>query len=422
MMTFNDIKNIIREIFKAWEIEDAENIIKLTYKSIDKLFILTNDDFDKYTEQDKLNHADASLEVFRDDYYEVLLRSDLYMYNFDDEDADNCTDNLNGITYRYSAISDELVFSILCRSENTYMLSELLRFPSSFMLAKINTMFPNKENSIIALFSKLLFRRYYSLKIESKTKISLSKFQSYMYAYVYTFMFNTQTSLFPCFDIKELFPQRHFRRKSKDFDYPKKIYNQELISYYNEAISSTILSHKYLSFYHIIEYFYENIFMEDQIEKAKEIITDVSFSYKRSKDIAKLIKSIQIKSIDKDIAINEKNALCLLIKKHVSQDTLKERLTDRYGEPALDTLNIEVNFSGGNIVIFSKKDEEQYVNSLANRIYKTRNAIVHSKESLTEEKKNKKYKPIRDDQELLLEISLIQVVAEIILNETSKDL
>ena len=45
MMTFNDIKNIIREIFKAWEIEDAENIIKLTYKSRDKLFILTNDDF-----------------------------------------------------------------------------------------------------------------------------------------------------------------------------------------------------------------------------------------------------------------------------------------------------------------------------------------------------------------------------------------
>lgn len=422
MMTFNDIKNIIRNIFKSWEVEDTENCIKLTYQSIDKIFILTSEDFEKLNEQYILNHADTSLEIYRDNYYEVLLRSDSYMYSMDDEDGDNYIDNSNGITYKHSLVSDELIFSILCKIENTNVLSHLLRVPSSFMCEKINQMFPNQDNSIIELISKLLFRRYYSLKIESDTKNSLSKFQSCMYAYVYTYMFNMQTSIFPCFEIKELFPQRHLRKRNDDFDYPKKIYNQELISYYNEAISSTILSYKYLSFYHIIEYFYENIFMEDQIAKAKEIITDVSFSYKRNKDIARLIKNIQIKFVDKDIAINEKNALSLLIKKHVSQDTLKERLIDRYGESVLEILNKEVNFSGGNIVIFSKKDEGQYINSLANRIYKTRNAIVHSKESLTEEKINKKYKPVKDDKELLSEISLIQVVAEIIINETSKDL
>ena len=82
-----------------------------------------------------------------------------------------------------------------------------------------------------------------------------------MYAYVYTYMYNRQTSIYPCFELNSLFPQRIILRRNGDFDYPKKIYNQELISYYNEAISSSILSHKYLSFYHILEYFYENIFI-----------------------------------------------------------------------------------------------------------------------------------------------------------------
>ena len=200
---------------------------------------------------------------------------------------------------------------------------------------------------------------------------------------------------------------------------PKKLYNPELVSYYNEAISSTILPHKYLSFYHILEYFYERIFSEDQIIKAREIITDVSFSYKRDKDIAKLIKGIQQKIVDNDITVNEKNALSLLIQKHINQNDLKAKLIERYGDNYLSLLIKNVSFSDGNAIIFSN-DESQFIKSLTNRIYKTRNSIVHSKESFVEEKKNNKYKRIKDDKELLQEIALIQVLAEIMINEDSK--
>ena len=182
------------------------------------------------------------------------------------------------------------------------------------------------------------------------------------------------------------------------------------------------MSHKYLSFYHILEYFYENIFIEDQISKAKEIISDVGFSYKRKTDIAKLIKNIQSKAIDKDVAINEKTALSLLIQKHIKQEQLKERLIERYEQDFLEELKRKVEFSDGNIIIFSNEDEKQYIDSLTNRIYKTRNAIVHSKESFTEGKKNNKYQPIKDDKELFTEIELIQVIAEIIINEDAKEI
>ena len=243
-----------------------------------------------------------------------------------------------------------------------------------------------------------------------------------MYAYVYTYMFNMQTSIYPCFDIESLFPQRRMLRGNGGFDHPKKIYNQELIAYYNEAISSTALSHKYLSFYHILEYFYENIFMEDQISIARGIITDVGFSYKRKKDIVKLIGNIQLKAIDNDIAINEKVALSLLIQKHIPQDLLKERLIDRYGQDFLEKLKHKVDFSKGNDIIFSDVDSKQYIDSLTGRIYKTRNAIVHSKESFTDDKKNNKYRPVKDDNELLSEIALIQVIAEIVINDYATEI
>ena len=88
----------------------------------------------------------------------------------------------------------------------------------------------------------------------------------------------------------------------------------------------------------------------------------------------------------------------------------------------MEELKRKVEFSDGNIIIFSNEDEKQYIDSLTNRIYKTRNAIVHSKESFTEGKKNNKYQPIKDDKELFTEIELIQVIAEIIINEDAKEI
>ena len=137
--------------------------------------------------------------------------------------------------------------------------------------------------------------------------------------------------------------------------------------------------------------------------------------------MAKLIKSIQQKSIDRDVTINEKVALALLIQKHINQSELKERLIERYGEEYLVKLNNKVSFSDGNPIIFSN-DESQFVTSLKERIYKTRNAIVHSKESFVDEKKNNKYKRLRDEMELIQETRLIQVMAEIMINEDSKQI
>lgn len=419
-MTFGEFANKIRNIFQNWDMSVVDDTLKLSRPEAEnKLFVLSEEQFNRLYAETIANTSDKSLELHIDNcYYEVLLQSDSIRYGIDNERKEY-RDDVNKVKYTHGVISENLAFWLLYNGDIEILTALIKRARLAFSLRDI---FQDGDNLLLDLISKCVLRRYNSLVIESENKMSLNKAQSYMYAYVYTYMFNRQTSIYPCFDIESLFPQRRMLRGNGDFDHPKKTYNQELIAYYNEAISSMALSHKYLSFYHILEYFYENIFMEDQISIARKIITDVGFSHKRKKDIVKLINNIQSKAIDNDIAINEKVALSLLIQKHIPQVQLKERLIERYGLDFLEVLKRKVNFSNGNDITFSNAEPNQYINSLTGRIYKTRNAIVHSKESFTDDKKNNKYHPIKDDNELLSEIALIQVIAEIVINDYATEI
>lgn len=420
-MTFGEFANKIRNIFQNWDMSVVDDTLKLSRPEAEnKLFVLSEEQFNQLCDRATANTSDMSLELcIENHYYEVILQSDSIRYGLDNESKEY-HDEVNKIKYTHGVVSKDLAFWLLYNGDIEILTALIKRARLAFYISR--DVFQDGDNLLLDLISKGVLRRYNSLVIESENKMSLNKAQSYMYAYVYTYMFNRQTSIYPCFDIESLFPQRRMLRGNGDFDHPKKTYNQELIAYYNEAISSTALSHKYLSFYHILEYFYENIFMEDQISIARKIITDVGFSHKRKKDIVKLINNIQSKAIDNDIAINEKVALSLLIQKHIPQVQLKERLIERYGLDFLEVLKRKVNFSNGNDITFSNAEPNQYINSLTGRIYKTRNAIVHSKESFTDDKKNNKYHTIKDDNELLSEIALIQVIAEIVINDYATEI
>lgn len=414
-MNINDFKDNIIDLFPSstWNIDLIEGILILKNKDTNKEFFLREQEFNDIYNNLQKNKSGNNYELFYGNYYEVILIIDSNHY-IRDRENDIVEDNINRITYEYGNISDELTLSVILNMnpiKRKYLISRLLLYVSrrsEFV----------KSNNIIDLFKELVFRCG-SLKISTLNATSFERLKSYALSYSYTFMYNRQISVHFYDEVQmgSLLPISYSR--NKDFDSPKKFYNPELVSYYSEAISSTILSHQYLSFYHILEYFYEKIFSEDQIKKVREIITDVSFSYKHDKGIVKLIKAIQQKTMDKDVAINEKNALTLLIQKHINQDDLKTRLIERNGDEFLTVLNSKVSFSGGNAIIFSN-EESQFVNTLTDRIYKTRNSIVHSKESFAEGNKNNKYKRIKDDKELLQEIALIQVMAEIMINEDSK--
>ena len=416
-MNIRDFYEAVIELFPSyvWDIIVNDEVLKVKHKELKKEFFVTNQELNEIYDGLQKNKSGNSFELFNDNYYEAILIVDSNRYIREREEGLVIEDTINRINYKYDKISKELALSILINSDS-YMKKNLIsKLPLYVSYRRTEDV---KSTNILDLITELALR-YYSLIITTSSTTSLERFKSYALSYTYTFMYNRQVPMHLYSDVQTSSRLSIKNTRDMDFDSPKKLYNPELVSYYNEAISSTILPHKYLSFYHILEYFYERIFSEDQIIKAREIITDVSFSYKRDKDIAKLIKGIQQKIVDNDITVNEKNALSLLIQKHINQNDLKAKLIERYGDNYLSLLIKNVSFSDGNAIIFSN-DESQFIKSLTNRIYKTRNSIVHSKESFVEEKKNNKYKRIKDDKELLQEIALIQVLAEIMINEDSK--
>lgn len=76
---------------------------------------------------------------------------------------------------------------------------------------------------------------------------------------------------------------------------------------------------------------------------------------------------------------------------------------------------MKVTFAAGDEVDLRDSDTSLVFKKLAGRIYRTRNSIVHSKES-----DKARYTPFRDDRILVKEVPLLRFISEQIIINTSK--
>lgn len=103
------------------------------------------------------------------------------------------------------------------------------------------------------------------------------------------------------------------RSRAEELDPPRRTYNEDLVSHYILAISTDSPTVQYLSFYHVLEHFFESVFNDDLVDQIKSALTQPGFSYKRKKDVSQLIatikKNLQIRS--ETITFSEIDALRL---------------------------------------------------------------------------------------------------------------
>lgn len=207
---------------------------------------------------------------------------------------------------------------------------------------------------------------------------------------------------------------RQQRARNNDFQALKRKYNSNLLDYYNLGISSIDPFVSFISYYHIIEYFFDEVYREHQINTLRNSITSPIFSYKDDQQLFNIIKKIinDNKHVRENGSGNEQQSLNYVLNKYIYDlDELKQRLDN-------DELNFYQNnsvaFSAGDVIIWDKSDDK-ILKSISNRIYKTRNALIHSKSS----KKDVTYHPYLHKNELEKEISLIKAIAESIIENSS---
>lgn len=400
----------LKIMFRSIEVEELEGEYLISYESkkfnLNKLYL--KEIIQRYSNLDRIDETTIS----NFNYYETrvdeinpLFRGELFAI----------ADDHNKINYEIGAISDEYIIFLLDKVIDENNIRYVRRHISmNFFKMRI------KEIDEFMDVLRLYLRRITTIRIMSDNNLNINKFKERTDALLFNIALNTGKSIIPVKYFDDVFDNtRLFNRRSslQQMESPQRKYISDLVYYYQLGISTHDPSQKFISFYHVIEYFFNKVYSDSLVESVRNDITSPKFSVKRDADINRLIKDIK-KKIKIDSETNniksEYEALRLTLKKYIDIDKLKYEIV-KNDETYIDYyINTVVPFSQGNKVNFQESDVDKIFNSIANRIYKTRNAVIHSK--LNEKSR---YIPFRHEAELSKEIPLIKSIAEEIIISTS---
>ena len=97
-------------------------------------------------------------------------------------------------------------------------------------------------------------------------------------------MYRSGFSLIEFSDIEEMFHLNRTTRERINFEQldspPLREYTVDVVDYYKLALSSNDPYIKFISFYHVMEYFYDEVFKKKMITDLRDKITNPGFSYR----------------------------------------------------------------------------------------------------------------------------------------------
>lgn len=356
---------------------------------------------------------------------EVAVSFDFYeQHELDDEETHKILeDNDNQVEYEIGGeISDFFIVWLFKKMFEKYPLNtetEMTRLLQRVLIRRANYIYTRFENSGGMKISLLDIMRgvvnCHTLKVTKQRGNSINLDEA-IDSFSYTYMCNTNIPI-KVYSMEDIIgvPIMQQKERNYDFEAPKRKYNSNLIDYYNLAISSDDPFIAFISYYHIIEYYFDQVYREQQINTLRNSITDPRFSNKDDNKLYSIIEKIikDNRFVRENGSGNEQQSLNYVLNKYISDlDDYKQRLND---EELNFYQNYSVSFSEGDVIIWDKA-KEKILKAISNRIYKTRNALIHSKSS----KKDVTYHPYSHKTELEKEISLIKTLAEHIIESDSE--
>lgn len=422
-INISDFALWIAEILR-FDLEETEEsyLYSPRFGSVEDISLtLPKEKLEKEIEILKVYDATSETVLSDDKTYEILVREEGHFYRFmprsrDEDVVLNIGDPENKITYTLGRPSNQFALYLIKTAADYGEPRALSRpgMPSSVMRRVLE-----EQPCVLELVKKFIAGRL-TLKLRSESKKTVSEFDKFSSAFLFNITYNTDTSLVQQRDFDELLRTGRItrsRRSSLDeIDPPRRTYIPDLIHHYQLAVGTENPMLEYISYYHIVEHFFESIFNEALVEKVRNKLTHPDFSYKRKKDISSLIKDIgkSIKMRDDSMTFSEQEGLRLTLEKYVDLADLNQKLNE-YDDSLISYYKTSpVSFSSAPVVDLEGDDEELIFKNLAGRIYKNRNSIVHSKES-----EKSKYTPFRDDRTLVKDVPLIRFISEQIIFATS---
>jgi hypothetical protein len=424
MATYYEIKELVCRIFGYRDIEINDEDVSVVIKNrrmsdSEYSFVLKDNELKEIYE--KINHSrNEGLELIVDNNYEIAIDIDTPLLRRH-EFPIMSVDNENQIDYEIGYYSIEyFIFLLDMLIEKRRQPNRRLLLPIQFRRVLEFRVKAYEDDEID--WKKVLVQGIgeLSLKIHDTNCCSIDKFRRKKSAYVFELMYKSEFAIIEQSDLEMIFPARELARDRIDITtletIPHREYISDVVDYYRLAISSADSYIKFISFYHVMEYFYDEVYRKKIVEELQEKITHPDFSYRNEDkvyEIATFVKN-RMHMNDESGQGDELESLKYVLKEYVDIEQLKEKVKAIDAESVQYYQNTKVSFCKAPIIPWN--DAEGVYTHIAKRIYYTRNSLIHSKSG----KNRDRYKPYSDEKVLQCEIPLVKVIAEMIIINSSK--
>lgn len=322
-------------------------------------------------------------------------------------------DSSNNVTFQLGRPSFEFAILLLIRlAELPHRERQIMITPGRYRNPERRQESERASVGITELINDAL--RIRTLQIAAEKKLPDSQWHKLAQSFYFHVGYNLDYAIIPRLSISRIIQstriQRLRRAEPDELEAPRMVYITELVQSYQLALSAESPMLSYLSFYHVAEHWFEEIFLDDIAEKLKESIVSPGFSAKRKKDVRDLIKTVSksLRTRDDQVSINEPTALRLTLEKYVDVDELTQSLQEFESDLISYYRHNHVSFAAPDTAVdLTSNDTPAVLTSLAKRIYQTRNSLVHRKDG-----NRGRFTPFKDDAALVPEVPLIRFVAE----------
>lgn len=359
------------------------------------------------------------LELHNHDYYELAIDID-YPFIRRNEFPTTSEDVTNGIKYELGYPSIEYC-AYLILTLKQYIDEHIIRPSLPMRMRRPMDYVRNLDDGENITLASLLPRMIgeMSLKISTQQSKPMNTFRTYKTSFCFEFMYLSDLALVEFSDVADLFRINMSSRNRFDLSQidtpPLRRYTTDVVDYYKLALASNDPYIKYISCYHVIEYFFDEVFKKKMVNDIKNRITHPDFSYKNDDkvyDVALFIKN-RLKMNDEAGQGNELESLKYVLNEYINIDELKARVDSIEPQSVRYYANNKVAFCNAPIITWN--DMQGVYTQLAKRIYYTRNSLVHSKSGKNQER----YRPYKNEPQLQKEIPLVKAVSELIIINSS---
>lgn len=424
MASYIEIKQVLKEILSLdMDIDEMCDIIVPLglYSSQESNLVLSNSDLKSAFDNMK-NYNRDNLELSSLDYREIALQSfGPVARSF--SPSEPIVDLSNGLTYSIGPASSEYCLFLLDAITERFKVEGRRSIGDLRGRIRMHLRHGIKKELDSGNSMELLsdFLRVTTVKISSTKPISIRKLRDFSSSFEFHVIYKCGIAISEYTDLQEMYSLGNsVSRYSREeiISPPLRVYNREVLDYYTMAMETRDPFTMYISFYRVIEHYFDAIFRKKLTENIREKITHPDFSYKSEEklyDLAKYIKK-HMNSDDDSGKGNEFESLKYVLMEYVPIGELKKQISSMDPNAVTYYQNTFVPFISSPKTKIAWADMQGVYTNIATRIYETRNALVHSKS----EQADNQYRPYKNNSDLKLEIALIKAVAELVIINSSE--